>query len=61
MRTLDSIWAIFFAKMFGSENISDDPNTIAIPLGHLFSGNEDDDDEEDEEDEEYDDDEEDEE
>jgi hypothetical protein len=47
--------------MFGSENISDDPNTIAIPLGHLFSGNEDDDDEEDEEDEEYDDDEEDEE
>jgi len=26
----------FFARMFGSENISNDPNTVAIPLGHLF-------------------------
>ena len=41
----------FFAKMFGSENISDDPNTIAIPLGHLFGGpNAEDDDDEDEQD-----------
>lgn len=41
-----------FAKMFGGENISSDPNTIAIPLGHLFSGNYDVGDEEIDEDEE---------